>query len=244
MPPKVDLKHLFHGLQRQMMTKLGVSRETISHPTAKGDVSEDQWRDLLREYLPQRYSVAKAFVVDCNAATSDQIDIVIFDRQYCPFILNERSAYYIPAESVYAVFEVKQNLTLAHVREAAAHAASVRRLKRTSAPIPTASGVLPPRAPTPILAGLLTLESDWTPPFGEPFRTALGALAPEEQLDVGCSLTNGAYAVQYAGRAATVKASPHDEALVAFMMTLLQRLQDVGTVPAMDLRRYGNFVLD
>ena len=41
---------------------------------------------MLRKYLPRRYTATKAHVVDSLGSFSDQIDVVIFDRQYSPFI--------------------------------------------------------------------------------------------------------------------------------------------------------------
>ena len=41
---------------------------------------------------------------------SEQIDVVVFDRQYSPFIFNYEGQTIIPAESVYAVFEAKQTV--------------------------------------------------------------------------------------------------------------------------------------
>jgi hypothetical protein len=56
------------------------------HPVAKGDASEKVWLTLLQNYLPQRYQAATAYVVDSVGKFSDQIDVVVFDRQYSPFI--------------------------------------------------------------------------------------------------------------------------------------------------------------
>lgn len=51
---------------------------------AKGDASESVWRELLQAYLPKRYQAETAHVVDSKGAFSDQIDVVVFDRQYSP----------------------------------------------------------------------------------------------------------------------------------------------------------------
>ena len=74
------LGDIFNGLQRRLMTGLESSRSVLSHPVAKGDATEVNWLDLFQRHLPHRYDVAKAFVVDSNGATSDQIDIVVYDR--------------------------------------------------------------------------------------------------------------------------------------------------------------------
>ena len=54
----------------------------------------------LRKYLPNRYAVAQGIVVDSNGATSDQIDIIIFDPQYTPTLLDQQSHRFVPAEAV------------------------------------------------------------------------------------------------------------------------------------------------
>mgnify|MGYP001793163375 FL=1 len=68
------------------------------------------WRELLETYLPRRYQVETAHIVDSNDVFSDQIDVVVFDRQYSPLMFHFEGQKVIPAESVYAVFESKQSI--------------------------------------------------------------------------------------------------------------------------------------
>jgi hypothetical protein len=154
---KVDLGDIFLGLQDEMMAALRSSRKNLKHPTTKGNVSENSWRKLLSDYLPARYCVAEAFVVDSAGDISEQMDLVIFDRQYSPFLFSVEGACYIPAESVYAVFEVKQDATKKQIDYAAKKAESVRKLKRTSIAIPHAGGRFAPIKPKEIIAGFLAL---------------------------------------------------------------------------------------
>ena len=140
---------------------------------------------------------------------------------------------------MYAALEVKQNLSRDHVLYAGKKVASVRRLIRTSANIPYAGGVLPPRQPSSILGGFLAYQSDWSPGFGVPFTRALADLAADERLDLGCVLTEGAFEMTYSeqGRPA-VQASPRDRSLVEFLFRLLRRLQEAATAPAIDFGAY------
>lgn len=128
----VDLKQLFASTQARLATQLKTARGAIGHPGDKGTVSENEWIELLATFLPQRYCIDKATVVDSQGASSDSIDIVIFDRQYSPLVFEQRGFRYVAAEAVYAVFEVKQTLNAKHLDYAAQKAASVRRLKRGS----------------------------------------------------------------------------------------------------------------
>ena len=85
---KIDLKQLFEGLQGQMQAQLSTNRDFITHPGSKGDALENAWIEWLRTYLPNRYSVDKAIVIDCEGNTSQQMDIVIYDNWFTPFIFS------------------------------------------------------------------------------------------------------------------------------------------------------------
>ena len=103
-----SLSQLLAGLHDDIETRLATARKAFGHPTTKGDASERVWLELLQTYLPSRYKSEKAHVVDSNGVFSDQIDVVIFDRQYSPFIFHYEGQIVVPAESVYALFEAKQ----------------------------------------------------------------------------------------------------------------------------------------
>jgi hypothetical protein len=103
-----SLSRLLASLHEDIQQKLAIVRSNMGHPGAKGDASEHVWIKMLDTYLPQRYKAENAFVVDSEGNFSDQIDVVIFDRQYSPFIFKYEGQTIIPAESVYAVFEAKQ----------------------------------------------------------------------------------------------------------------------------------------
>ena len=164
-----SIKELFTNLQLKMQGELQFS-SALEHPVDRGDNAEESWRKWLSRYLPNRYKVNKATIIDSNDHTSQQIDAVVYDAQYSYLAFEEHGILYLPAESVYAVFEIKQTLNKDHLEYAADKAASVRNLYRTSAPIPHAGGVYPPRPLLPILSGILTTKCDWVPAFGNGFK--------------------------------------------------------------------------
>jgi hypothetical protein len=224
-----------------MLAKLQTNQESIKHPGTKGDATELNWIEMLESYLPERYKVAKAFVLDLNGHLSGQIDIVIFDRHYSPFLFNQDDTLYIPAESVYAVLEVKPELNKENVKYAADKAASVRVLRRTSAKIPHAGGVYKARKPFEILAGILTTSSSWKPPLGSKFESVLTALSKDQKLNFGCALQSGAFEILSDGKnELSVRKSKSSDSLIFFFLTLLSRLQQLGTVPAIDIKEYAN----
>lgn len=236
---KIDIKTLFLGLQDQLAADLEVCRRNIFHPGTKGDAAEINWLGMLEEHLPSRYQAKKAHVIDADGEMSDQIDVVIFDRHYCPLLFNQAGALYVPAESVYAAFEVKQTLSKEYIEYAGDKIASIRKLRRTSALIPHAGGVFSPKTPFGILGGILTLESEWNPGLGKPFSDLILSLPEYRRLDLGCSLQHGAFeTIVNSGEPVKAEVSEQKTALVFFFMRLLHRLQQLGTVPAIDLREY------
>lgn len=236
----IDLRDIFLGLQKQMVAKLSTGRRNIAHPGTKGDATELGWIKMLNTYLPKRYQVDKAFVLDADGRFSEQIDIVIFDRQYSPFLFNQDGAIYIPAESVYAVIEVKQDLSKKVIEYAGSKAASVRRLKRTSAAIPHAGGVYPPKQHFEIIAGVLTLGCSWTPALGTKFEAAIAGLSVNQRINLGCALQFGAFEVTYKDDAKPrIQRSGKQDSLIFFFLRLLSRLQQIGTTPALDISEYA-----
>jgi hypothetical protein len=75
------------------------------------------WNCFKPTYQPV-YQAEKAHVVDSRDRFSQQLDVVIFDRHYSPFIFDHAGQKVIPAESVYAAFETKQSINVEVVRYA------------------------------------------------------------------------------------------------------------------------------
>jgi len=153
-----SLSQLLSSLHEDIQQRLATVRKSFNHPGTKGDASENVWISMLETYLPKRYQAAKAHVVDSLGNFSQQIDVVIFDRQYSPFIFTYENETIIPAESVYAVFEAKQTADAGLVAYAQEKVASVRRLHRTSLPIPYAKGVYPAKPLIPKCAACHSLS--------------------------------------------------------------------------------------
>lgn len=227
-----DLSHAFTVKQQQLLASLGGAK-VVGHPDNKGDISEGSWRQLLIDLLPARYQVSSATVVDSRGEASDAVDVVIHDRHFSPLVFQDKGVTYVPAESVYAVFECKPEVNKGYLEYASAKAESVRRLHRTSAQIVHAGGVIAkPKPPPEILTGLLATHSGWTTELGAPFRKRLPTVGPG-RLDLGCVAAAGAWEV-YADPTALLTVVPAERSLVFLAMRLLARLQQMGTIPAMD----------
>jgi hypothetical protein len=231
---RVDLHQVFLRVQQQMRANLASSK-VFWHSSACGAATERHWIELFNRYLPQRYCASSAFIIDVDGQRSRQIDIAIYDNFYSPRFFHDDTQPYIPAESVYAVFEVKQSLSWLEIHDAARKSASVRRLRRTSAPFPSAGQIAPAKELAPILAGILTLDEPRSDRAVAGLACALRRLAPEERLDIGCSL--GQWGFEFAD--GSLQVSRPEEALIFFMLRSIQRLQELGPAPAIDFAAYA-----
>ena len=266
MSKKINLKDLFGGLQNQMTAQLNTNRDFINHPSLKGDSLENTWIEWLRKYLPNRYCVDKAVIIDSTGQVSDQIDLVIYDQQYTPFVLKQNGVYFIPAEGVYAVFEVKPDLqgtvqikeeSISYIEYAGRKIESVRKLKRTSAKILDRGKPRNERPLSQIVGGILTSMNSFVKQ--ETITKHLQALSGLQALDLGCSVAYGSILVEYKGeedqeeknlqkrindfyhrrRFQSVNFSDEDSSLVTFFLELMRYLQQrIGTVGAIDLGAY------
>ena len=160
------------------------------------------------------------------------------DRQYTPTLLDSESHRYIPAEAVYAVFECKPKIDKAYLEYAGRKAESVRRLKRTSVPIPHAGGSYPAKPHFQIIAGILAIDVGWKDGFAESFEKCHSELTSPRKLDCGLAVDGHSFDTFAAGGAFTYCKS--ENALVFFLFRLLNQLQSLGTVPAIDWNAYAS----
>lgn len=234
-----SLPALLAGFHEQIEGQLRMVRGTLAHPTDKGDASERVWIDIFNEYLPRRYIATKGHVVDSTGAFSDQIDVIIHDRQYSPLVFRLKETVVVPAESVYAVFEAKQAVDAANVDYAMRKAAGVRRLHRTTVPVTTIDGERAAKPLHHVLAGLLTLGSVWSPPLGDAFRDNLNREVSDGGLDIGCIADSGWFTRDLANQ---FDIRVQDKAATRFLFELIARLQAIGTVPMLDIRAYAAMI--
>ncbi|MCG7952684.1 MAG: hypothetical protein N0E56_15910 [Candidatus Thiodiazotropha endolucinida] len=225
------------ALEQQLLgVKLAFSTESITHSASKGEVNESHFIGVLRRYLPNRYAVDRGIAIDSTGATSDQLDVVIYDRQYTPVLMDQESHRYIPAEAIYAVLEAKPAINKDTLEYAGDKLESVRRLVRTSVPIVHSDGTHDPKELFNIVGGIVATEVSWADGFqAEAFQKAFASLEGERQLDCGLAVNGGSFDLFEDG----MTLGPENNGLVFFLFRLLKKLQELGTVPAVDWSAYA-----
>jgi len=246
--PSFDLTDSIHGIHHRLSAALK-ERRTLPHPGIAGDEGELLWLRVLEQHLPRRYAIRRGIVIDSRGGRSDAIDLIVYDPQYTPVFLAQDEHAYVFAEAVYAVFEVKTEIGSREFEYAGQKAASVRRLHRTNGEIPHAGGLISnPRPLFPIVAGLLAGSHRWSEPEAK-FKEYGGSLEGDCRLDFALALKSpdddscGIFWQRGENtesseipRTSLIELGP--STFVQFLYALLDRLQSLGTAPAVDWQEY------
>lgn len=183
---------------------------------------------------------------------------------FTPFIFNQEGVRYIPAEGVYAVFEVKPDIYgfsdgMSYIQYAAQKIESVRKLKRTSTSMINSGSPTPARPLTKIIGGILCNTNGYTHHNeNKTIKKHLSESTGLGGIDCGCIIEHGSFVVDYEGgedkslsdfdehiksyyndrRIKSITFSKAENSLVTFFMQLTRYLQAIGTVPAIDMNAY------
>jgi hypothetical protein len=248
---KEFLKAAFKADQDCLLANLK-SSYSIAHRAVRGEVNEQFFIDFLRSYLPDRYTVEKAMILDSDGNVSKSIDVVVFDRHFTPTLLDNKKHRYVPAEAVYAVFECKPSINKEYLERAGEMVESVRKLKRTTAPFTHIGGV-GRTDPVPIIGGILAIEVEWADGFGKIFaenhKTTYERNA-DRLVDCGFAAAGGCFDVFSSFKTKeeairgdlsnlTYEFGPLENSLAFFAFRLLSKLIQSGSAPAADWSLYG-----
>ena len=234
---KKFLQQAFHKEQGMLMHALELSEVSITHDGKRGEVDEKHFIDILKKYLPDRYAVDSAIIIDSKGQTSDQIDVVIYDHQYTPTLLDQKCHKYVPAEAVYGIFEVKPIINKTYLIYTAEKANSVRSLYRTSTPIAHAGGTYPAKEHFTIISGIIAVRIGWIDGFGNAFKKIHKSLNKNWNIDCGLAVSGYCFDIFNGSDLYTI--GPKKNSLVFFLFRLLKKLQSLGTVPAIDWNTYA-----
>jgi hypothetical protein len=177
------------GLAREYERIRGRATED---PGTAGDEGEENWANLLREWLPPAYHVVtKGRILGCTGQAGPQVDVIVLQPTYPKYLLTKK--LYL-AGGVAAAFECKLTLKAQHVREATETAVAVRHL------LPRRLGTPYRELHSPITYGLLAHAHTWK---GANAASTIDRLIkdadeelvhhPREGLDVVCVANEAAF---------------------------------------------------
>jgi len=106
------LSNYLSDVAKEMRLKsASLRRDFASHRLSGGENREDLVRMFLANHLPRRFGVATGMVISSDGPLSNQADLLIVDSLNNAPLYPTASNQLWPAEAVYALVEVKTNLS-------------------------------------------------------------------------------------------------------------------------------------
>ncbi|MEW6493468.1 MAG: DUF6602 domain-containing protein [Cyanobacteriota bacterium] len=122
------LEQYYRGITQKLRSEVDLINSLFQHQGLKGEGNEIILRELLKNFIPKKYSIGTGVVIDRKGNQSRQCDIIIYDNFLYPSFLSLSTVHLFPVEIVYATIEVKTTLNTKSAKEALENIASVRKL--------------------------------------------------------------------------------------------------------------------
>lgn len=128
MDEKNDLLDFFQEATDTMQSDYGrISRRSKKDPGTAGDEGEENWANLLREWLPAGYHVVtKGQILFPDGSCSPQIDVFVLTPEL-PFGFVRRGIKKYPAHCVAAAFECKLTLRASDLEKMFKNSSTIKR---------------------------------------------------------------------------------------------------------------------
>lgn len=101
------LKDIFDNLEQSLFNDMSIR---IQHNLEDGKYREYLVKKVLAKIIPAKYSITNGFIIDSENNISQEMDVIIYDKNYVPPFFDETYTV-VPIEAVIAVIQVKTNLT-------------------------------------------------------------------------------------------------------------------------------------
>ncbi|MFQ6043843.1 MAG: DUF6602 domain-containing protein [Candidatus Poribacteria bacterium] len=123
------LSTYYKGILQRLRAEVELLNQMIPHNVTKGTANENALRELIRRFVPRRYSVGSGIIIDTSGNQSRQVDIIIYDEHVYPSVFGQTSACLYPIEVVIATIEVKTTLTDEELQTTSNNVESIRQLR-------------------------------------------------------------------------------------------------------------------
>lgn len=112
---------------RLVYTNNSDENEKLLHPGEFGSYRERICRDLLLNFIPAYLDIGSGFVINSENYTSNQGDIVVYDKENIPLIRNIDNQRFFPIENIIAIGEIKSQLSKSVFEEALRRLSDVKK---------------------------------------------------------------------------------------------------------------------
>lgn len=187
----VSKTHDLHAFMAQVTTEMAseydrIFAKTAEDPGTAGDEGEENWAQLLRDWLPPAYHVAtKGRLIASDGEMSPQIDVLVL-KPFYPQKLREKKVWL--ANGVAAVFECKTTVRTNHILDSADRCQKFKTLFRRREGTPARE------LRSPLFYGILAHSHDWKAPASKPVNNLDEAIVkamnkashPSDLIDLVC----------------------------------------------------------
>ena len=105
------------------------STKEIKHPKKRGDIREKEIIEFLSKVIPFRYGITQGFAINSVSTISREQDILIYDKNISPIIIDENDCKYIPQYAIPVAIEVKSKITTSEIAKIILNCASIKKLR-------------------------------------------------------------------------------------------------------------------
>ena len=114
----------------------------IEHNLEDGKYREYLVTKVLQKIIPSKYSITNGFIIDSDNNISQEMDVIIYDKNYVPPFFDETYTV-VPIEAVIAVIQVKTTLKSDTLNDSIKNLNSIDKLNsKTGGKIISANGTL------------------------------------------------------------------------------------------------------
>lgn len=128
----MTLKDVLRGAARSMRLQFETFSAQWKHRGLRGTARESVVLDFLERYLPASVELSKGEIIDTAGNTSNECDIIAFDRMKMPLLMGDAHQRIVFSEAAYAVVEVKTRLDSEAVGDCVRKCAGIKRLIKTA----------------------------------------------------------------------------------------------------------------
>lgn len=133
------LKNVFDNLESSLYSDMNIR---IQHNLEDGKYREYLVKNVLSKIVPSKYSITNGFIIDSDNKISDEMDIIIYDKNYVPPFFEETYTV-VPIEAVISIIQVKTTLNSQTLKDSIDNLNSIDQLNsKTGGKIISATGKL------------------------------------------------------------------------------------------------------
>lgn len=105
----------YMGIEKSLVNQLLLQAPNQHYIT--GSYRETVWKSLFDMIIPKKYCIEQGvFVIDSYGNISREVDLVVFDETYTPYIFNYGKIKFIPIEAVVIVIQCKSQIIISEDR--------------------------------------------------------------------------------------------------------------------------------